>query len=244
MKRVLSRLGIGAATVDTVLPTAITAGESVDARVEISGGNERQEIDGIYFALATRYETDESRRTAKIDTFRIADSFAIGPDEERSRTVSIDIPYHTPITKGKTDVWLDTGLDIDWAVDPDDRDPLEIEPDPLRRALFDAVDALGFRLRTAKCEATASLFSDHRFVQEFEFVPRSGPFAGELDELEIATLPEDDGFDLLLEVDRRGGLLAEQFDADEQYDRLSLGPGDEDGDDLEERLRAAIERNC
>ncbi|WP_222919765.1 sporulation protein [Natrinema sp. SYSU A 869] len=241
MKRVLSSLGIGAATVDTVLSTTLTAGKSVDARVDITGGNETQEIDGIYFALATRYETDESTRTAKIDTFRVADSFTIEPDEERSQTVSIDVPYHTPVTMGRTSVWLDTGLDIDWAVDPDDRDALEIEPDPLRRALFDAVDSLGFTLRTAQCESTESLFSDHRFVQEFEFVPRSGPFAGELDELEIVTLPEGDGFDLVIEVDRRGGLLAEQFDTDERYERLSLRSGDEG--DLEERLRATIERN-
>ncbi|RZH66541.1 sporulation protein [Natrinema altunense] len=242
MKGVLSSLGIGAATVDTVLPTTLTAGESVDARVDITGGNDTQEIDGIYFALATRYKTDESTRTAKIETVRVGDSFTIEPDEERTRTVSIDVPAHTPVTMGTTSVWLDTGLDIDWAVDPDDRDALEIEPDPLRRALFDAVDSLGFVLRTAQCEATESLFSDHRFVQEFEFVPRSGPFAGDLDELEIVPLPADDGFELLLEVDRRGGLLAERFDADERNERLSLRAGTED--DLEERLRVAIERNC
>lgn len=241
MKRVLTSLGIGAATVDTVLPTTLTAGETVDARVDVTGGNDTQEVDGIYFALATQYETDESRRTAKIDTFRLADSFSIEPDEERTFSVEIDVPYHTPVTKGKTTVWLDTGLDIDWAVDPDDRDPVEIEPDPLRETLFDALESLGFTLRTAKCEATESLFADHRFVQELEFVPRSGPFAGDLDELEVVTLPEGNGFDLLLEVDRRGGLLSEHFDADERHDRVSLQSGDEA--DLERRLRAAIERN-
>lgn len=241
MKRVLTSLGIGAATVDTVLPTTLTAGETVDARVDVTGGNDAQEVDGIYFALATRYETDDSRRTGKIDTFRIADSFTIEPDEERTFSVDIDVPYHAPVTNGKTSVWLDTGLDIDWAVDPDDRDPVEIEPDPLREALFDALESLGFSLRTAKCEATESLFADRRFVQELEFLPRSGPFAGDLDELEVVTLPEGNGFDLLLEVDRRGGLLAEGFDIDERYERLSLQPGDEA--DLERRLRTGIERN-
>ncbi|MDS0473927.1 sporulation protein [Natrinema sp. 1APR25-10V2] len=241
MKRILSSLGIGSATVDTVLPTTLTAGESVDARVDVTGGNDTQEVDGIYFALATRYETDESRGAAKIETYDLADSFTIEPDEERSFTVTIDVPYHTPVTHGRTNVWLDTGLDIDWAVDPDDRDPIEIEPDPLRESLFDALESLGFTLRTAKCEATESLFANRRFVQELEFVPRSGPFAGDLDELEVVTLPEGDGFDLLLEVDRSGGLLAEHFDADERYDRVSLQPGDEA--DLERRLRAAIERN-
>ncbi|WP_254522582.1 sporulation protein [Natrinema caseinilyticum] len=242
MKRILSSLGIGSATVDTVLPTTLTAGESVEARVDVTGGNDAQEVDDVYFALATRYETDESTRSAKVDTFRAGDSFTIQPDEERSFTVTIDVPYHTPVTLGRTSVWLDTGLDIDWAVDPDDRDDLQIEPDPLRRDLFDALESLGFTLRTAKCEATESLFANRRFVQELEFVPRSGPFAGELDELEVVPIPDDGGFDLLLEVDRRGGLLSEHFDADERHDRLSLGPTD--SDDLERRLRTAIERNC
>lgn len=240
MKRVLSSLGIGAATVDTVLPTTLTAGETVDARVDVTGGNDTQEVEGVYFALETRYETDESSRTGTIDSFRIADPFTIEPDEDRSFSVSIDVPYHTPVTMGKTDVWLDTGLDIDWAVDPDDTDPVEIEPDPLRRDLFDALESLGFSLRTAECEASESLFSGPSFVQEFEFVPRSGPFAGELDELEIAPLPDGDGFDLLIEVDRRGGLLAEHFDADERNTRLSL---ESPTDDLERRLRSLIERN-
>ncbi|WP_081661529.1 sporulation protein [Halopiger djelfimassiliensis] len=198
--------------------------------------------EAVHFALETRYETDESRRTATIDSFRIADSFTIEPDEDRSFTVSIDVPYHTPVTAGRTDVWIDTGLDIDWAVDPDDRDPVEIEPDPLRRELFDALESIGFTLRTATCEATESLFADRRFVQELEFVPRSGPFAGELDELEVVPLPEGDGFDLLLEVDRRGGLLSEHFDADERHDQVSLRH--DNGDSLEERLRATIERHC
>ncbi|WP_339104123.1 sporulation protein [Haloterrigena salinisoli] len=239
MKRILSSLGIGAATVDTVLPTTLTAGDTVDARVDVTGGNDTQAVDGIYFALETRYETDESTRTGTIDSHRIADSFTIDPDEDRSFSVSIDVPYHTPVTMGKTDVWLDTGLDIDWAVDPDDTDPVEIRPDPLRRTMLDAVESLGFTLRTANCEASESLFSSHRFVQEFEFVPRSGPFAGELDELEIVPLPEGDGFDLLVEVDRRGGLLTEHFDADESHERLSL---ESTSDDFERRLRAAIER--
>ena len=240
MKRVLSSLGIGAATVDTVLPTTLTAGETVDARVDVTGGNDTQEVEGIYFALETRYETDESTETGTIDSFRIADPFTIDPDEDRSFSVSIDVPYHTPVTRGTTEVWLDTGLDIDWAVDPDDTDPVEIEPDPLRRELFDAVESLGFSLRTAECEASDSLFADQRFVQEFEFVPRSGPFAGELDELEIVPIPDGNGFDLAVEVDRRGGLLTEHFDADESHERLSL---DSTNADIERRLRSTIERN-
>ncbi|ELZ10562.1 SpoOM family protein [Natrinema thermotolerans DSM 11552] len=241
MKRVLSRLGIGSATVETVLPPTLTAGESVDARVDVTGGNDSQDVESIYVALVTRYETDESHGTAKLETDALSNSFTIDPDEERSFTVTIDIPYHTPVTSDRTDVWLDTGLDIDWAVDPDDRDPIEIEPDPLRETLFDALESLGFARKTATCEATESLFADHRFVQELEFVPRSGPFVDDLDELEVVTLPEGDGFDLLLEIDRRGGLLAEQFDADERHERLSLRPGDES--DLERRLRTAIERS-
>lgn len=50
MNQVLSSIGIGAATVDTVFPrTELVPGETVTADVELYGGDATQEIDGIYF---------------------------------------------------------------------------------------------------------------------------------------------------------------------------------------------------
>ncbi|WP_231186923.1 sporulation protein [Haladaptatus sp. DYF46] len=243
MKRILSRVGIGSARVDTVLPkTTLSAGESVDAEVRVEGGSAEQEVDAIYFALLTRYETDDSVRTGVIDKFHVADPFTIGPDEERTFHVTIDVPLDTPITAGRTDVWLETGLDIDWSVDPDDRDPIQVEPGPKLGAFMDALDSLGFRLRKAQCEqAPGSIFAG-RFVQELEFVPHAGPFAGKLDELEVVATETETGLDVKLEIDRRGGLLSEMADIDERWSQLSFA--NEGAREMETKLCSEIERHA
>lgn len=48
MKKILASIGIGSATVDTVLPsTTVTPGETVDAEINISGGSAEQDIRSI-----------------------------------------------------------------------------------------------------------------------------------------------------------------------------------------------------
>ena len=244
MSGILSRIGIGAAKVDTILPTTtLTPGESVEAEVKVTGGSDEQEIDAIYFALETKYAGEEGYETGVIDKFKLTDPFTIGPDDERSFAVTIDVPLTTPVTMGRIDVWIETGLDIDWAVDPEDKDHVEIEPEPRMRTLFDALEQLGFSFRTAECrKAPGSLFSGtDTFVQEFEFRPNSGPFAGDLDELEVICQPGPDGLNVLLEVDRRGGFLSEMTDTDERRARLTVG--NEGVDEVADRLRALIEQH-
>lgn len=244
MKRILSRVGIGSARVDTVLPkTTLTAGESVEAEVHVEGGSTEQEVDAIYFALLTRYKTDDSTRTGVIDKFQVADPFTVGPDDERTFPITIDVPIDTPVTVGRTNVWLETGLDIDWAVDPDDKDPVQIDPGPRLSTFLDALDSLGFTLRTAKCErAPGGLFSSQQFVQELEFVPHSGPFSGKLDELEVVPTETETGLEVKLEIDRRGGLLSEMADVDESWAQLSFT--NESASEMESTLRDEIERHA
>lgn len=243
MKQILSRVGIGSARVDTVLPkTTLSAGESVDAEVRVEGGSSEQEVDAIYFALLTRYKTDDSVRTGVIDKFQVADPFTIGPDEERTFPVTIDVPLDAPITAGRTNVWLETGLDIDWSVDPEDEDPVQVEPGPRLGAFMDALDSLGFRLRSAECEQAPRSIFPGRFVQELEFVPHAGPFAGALDELEVVPTETGTGLDVKLEIDRRGGLLSEMADIDERWSQLSFT--NEDAREMESALRSEIERHA
>ena len=242
MKDVLSRVGIGAATVDTVLPQTVTAGDSVDATVRVEGGDTEQDVEGIYFALCTKYETDESTRKGVVSKSQLTDSFTIGPDETREFETTIDVPRETPVSVGRTSVWVETGLDIDWALDPDDTDYLDVEPGPHEAAILDAMDDLGFVPRKGHPVKSERLFSGPRFVQEFEFVPRSGPFAGRVDEVELVTHPTQDGVDCLLEIDKRGGLFAEAMDVDERFDRFSVSETDAAG--VKNTLESRIERNA
>jgi sporulation-control protein len=242
MKRVLSSLGIGSATVDTILPrTTVHPGDSLDVTVEVEGGSTDQEIDEIYFAVVTRYATEEGYETAAVARSRLTESFTIDADEDRTFDATIEIPSHTPLTLGRTDVWIETGLDIDWAVDPDDEDRIEVEADERLAAVFEALDRLGFTFHTAECTAAPRSLrhAGTSFVQEFEFRAAAGPFAGELDELEVVPQYTDEGLALALEIDRRGGLLSEMADADERHTRVRVSGTD--AASIADDLRTAIE---
>lgn len=242
---VLSRIGIGSATVDTVVPEVVTAGETVEGRIDIEGGSTDQEVDGIYLALETRYERDEGTRTAVVERYSLAESFTIEAGEERTETVELSIPRETPLTLGRAKVWFETGLDIDWALDPDDTDYVEVRPDEQMRRVLDGLEELGFELRSARPEAApGGAFVGTPYVQELEFVPRSGPYRGDLDEVEVVFDPEPSALSVNVEVDRRGGLLAEMsdLDLDESYDGFTVG--DEGQAAVTEKLQSVIDRNC
>lgn len=46
------------------------------------------------------------------------------------------LPVHTPPTIGKTKVWIQTGLDVPNAVDPKDRDYINVEPHRYMNTVF------------------------------------------------------------------------------------------------------------
>ncbi|WP_158059421.1 sporulation protein [Halorussus halophilus] len=244
MKNILSSVGIGAAEVDTILPkTTFRPGETVEAEVEVHGGSTGQDVDDVYFALITSYRTEDGRKSSVIDKFRLTESFTIEPDEERTFDVEFTIPYSTPTTMGHTDVWVETGLDIDWALDPEDKDYIEVEPSPRLQAVFDAVESLGFTFHTAECQADphGAFTSRRSFIQEFEFKPRSGPFAGDFDELELVPRESEGELTVHVEIDKRGGLLAEMADMDER--RATLTVADADSRSVEADLRRTIEQH-
>ncbi|MFC7165058.1 sporulation protein [Halospeciosus flavus] len=219
MKKILASIGIGNATVDTVLPsTTVTPGETVEAEVQITGGNAEQDVGAIRFELETRAKTDDGYTEVDIDRFTLTESLTIEPDAEETRTVDIDVPYETPVTIGNTRVWIETELDIERAVDPEDTDYLDVQPTPRLQAVFDAMDELGFSFRTADCEYDphGRYTTGRPFVQEFEFRPQSGQFVDDLDEVELVARPDADALTLFVEVDRRGGLLSELAETDER----------------------------
>lgn len=245
MKKVLASIGIGNASVDTVLPSeTVRPGETIDADVHIAGGNAEQEVGTIRFEIETRYRTDEGYVEVDVDRFTLAEGLTIEPGQEETRPVTIDVPYETPVTMGGVEVWIETELDIDLAVDPEDRDYLDVQPTSRLQAVFDAMEELGFSLRTAECEADpyGRYSSGARFVQEFEFRPSSGRFRGALDEVELVARPGPDELDLFVEVDRRGGLLSELAETDERT--VSTTVRSTDVAAVRDELESLIERHA
>ncbi|WP_276259329.1 sporulation protein [Haloglomus litoreum] len=240
MKKVLATVGIGNATVDTVLASeTVQPGETVDAEIRVEGGNAEQEVRHIDLEFETYYHTEDGRREGTVDTARLTDGFTIEPDESRTIDTQVEIPWGTPLTMGGVDVWLETELDVT-GIDPEDEDYLDVRPTDRQQAVFDAAESLGLSLRTAKNEEVAG-WGSNRFVQEFEFTPSGGPFRGDLDEIELIFDPGPDSLRVAVEVDRRGGLLAEMTDTDERTDSFAVETADAGA--VERDLRQIIERH-
>ncbi|WP_394231607.1 sporulation protein [Niallia oryzisoli] len=235
--KVLASVGIGAATVDTKLERdRVFPGEEIKGVVEIRGGNVEQQIDDIYLSVNTQYskESDDKKYyvTAVIERIRLASGFTVAAKETREIPFSFRLPLETPVSMGKAKVWVATGLDIKNAVDPSDKDYLNVKPSALLDGVLNSITSLGFRLREVECEqAPYHLRVKSPFVQEFEFVPTSGAFRGLLDELELVFLPTSNNTaDLYFQVDRKarglGGFLSEALEMDETNVRMSVSTGD------------------
>ncbi|MDX8361780.1 MULTISPECIES: sporulation protein [Bacillaceae] len=251
--KMFASIGIGSTTVDTKLYNdRLVAGEEVKGIVELTGGNVDQDIDSIYLSVKTTYikEVNDTKVNRQVDIgkFKINEPFTIKAGEAKEIPFSFELPIDTPVTMGKTKVWIQTGLDIKNAVDPSDKDYILVEPMPLTTAIFNSINELGFRLREVESEqAPYSMKGRLPFIQEFEFFPTSGPFRGKLDELELVFFPQShDSVEVLMEVDRRarglGGFLAEALEMDESIIRFTVTTNDMDY--LTQKMKELIERYC
>lgn len=249
--KVFASVGIGAASVDTKLEKeTYMPGETMKGSIFVKGGSVDQEIDEIILSVYTTYVKESNDRkynvSACIERMAAAAPFIIRAGEERSFPFSFKLPEDTPITIGRTKIWLSTGLDIKNAMDPSDQDYIKVIPTNLMAAVLHSVQDLGFRLREADCqEAPRRLRGRTPFIQEFEYVPASGRFRGLLDELEVAFFPAGNGnINVLLQVDRRArglaGLLSEALEMDETHVSLTLSPSDISV--VSDRLERTIEK--
>ena len=130
---------------------------------------------------------------------------------------------------GSQRCWLSTSLEVEGALDPNDRDEISVVPTPLQTRLMEAMMQLGFQVRQARCEKSR-LGRGVPFVQEIEMRPVSGPFRGVLDEVDVITWAGPGTLEVMLEVDRKarglGSLFAEMLEMDESRLRLEFSDAD------------------
>ncbi len=224
VRNLLARLGAGAATVDTQLTSPhAQPGGTVTGRVHLVGGKVGQDVSGVRLALQTTVEIESGDAEFRGDvTFAEAQvapgPFSLQPGEVRDLPFSFRLPLQCPVThiggwqlRGVR-VGVRTAVEIAGAVDPGDLDAVEVHPLPVQQAVLAALDQLGFRFARADVEHGRVAGSDLPFYQEFEFVP--GPqHRGRINELEVTFLVDPSGVDVVLEGDRRGGLLTSGSDA-------------------------------
>lgn len=260
LKKTLASFGIGSAKVDTILQQDVLyPGGKANVMIYVYGGSTEQLIDNIDLSLFCRYVDEEVANSKNSDsgkvrrihrnfalaTWSLPYSFTIGHGETREFSVELDLPWNTPITIGDAKVWLETGLDISMARDPGDKDILTVRPDPLLDAIFNEFEEQGLRIRQVECEAAQGFSLP--FVQEFEFIPTTGPFHGRWREVEIIAFRDDQLLELWFEVDRSlrgvGGMLANMLGKGELKRHLSL-PADADSKQVGKQVLEFLDSTC
>ncbi len=234
-RRLLSSIGIGAAKVDTRLERSdLAPGDEVRGVVEIHGGDSDAEVDGIRLEVQTYYKResgdDTVTETGTIERFQVAGHTVIKARDNSELPFSFDLPYDTPLSVGRSSIWVRTALDVKMAMDPSDSDSITVRPTATQQTILDAFDRLGFRLHEADNEDLPHRLRRHLpFAQEFEFVAHGGEFRGHFDEIEMVMFPSAGSVDVVLQIDRRarglGSFLSEQMGTDESYAGLTVREG-------------------
>lgn len=239
IKNVLSSIGVGGASVDTVLDDSdVVVGGSLSGEVRIRGGSTEQDIRAVVLELVTRAlveRGDEKHHAQIVLTSARQEPGRVAPGEARTLPFRIAVPDWAPLSVGSTQTALRTRLDVAWAVDPTDSDRLRILPNPAMSAVLDGLEAAGFRLAEVEVE-----YNGRRsvpFVQEFDFRPLRGGDWG-IEEVEISFSPLRGGVEVLLTVDNRGGFFTA---GRERSARFRVTDADLGRLDLARELRRAID---
>lgn len=220
-KKILSSIGIGVAKVDLILnQNSVEMGDKVDGRIIVRAGQVEQQIGRIDVQLrvnSTYVQNDQQRRVDEsIANVKITDGFSLQPGDVKEYPFSFQVPNFIPISSLNTRYYFLTNLDIEAAVDHQDRDYIHIYPSGLMKNFFGAFENLGF---TPKLEG----YTGH--YQMIDFRPTRW-LAGQLDELVFQYSPAQtqNSISGFFEIDKKsrgmGGWIADELDLDEKKGRF------------------------
>lgn len=224
-RKMMRALGVGGPSVETVLANPGTRpGGAIEGHVHIIGGEAPCDIERVALGLVTRVETEsgdnEFHSDVEFTREVVAGSFTLEAGVKHSLPFRVAVPWETPLThvfgqhlRGMT-MGLRTELAVARAVDSTDLDPVAVHPLPAQEALLDAFAALGFRFHSADVER-GRIYGVHQtlpFYQEIEFYPPSR-YARGINQLEVTFVVNPTSMDVVLELDKRGGMFTEGHDA-------------------------------
>ncbi|WP_088991852.1 sporulation protein [Micromonospora chokoriensis] len=224
-KRLRQAMGVGGPSVETVLtdPNCRPGGQ-LDGRIQVVGGDHQVDIDQVSLGLVTRVEVesggDDYDTTQEFHRQQITGAFRLEPGQRHDIPFRFAVPWETPVTelygqhlRGMT-MGLRTEVEVARAVDKGDLDAVSVHPLPAQERLLDALLRLGFRFARADVER-GHIYGVRQtlpFYQEIEFNP-APQYARSINQLEVTFVADAQQMQVVLEVDKRGGVFSEGRDA-------------------------------
>jgi sporulation-control protein len=228
--RMLSALGIGGPSVDTVLdsPHAVP-GQPLTGQVRIQGGSSDAEIGQVVLSVVTQAEGqrggfggfggfggDGQGEVAELFRTVVQQGLRVPAGQLVSVPFQLALPWETPITAvggavlPGMSVGVRTELVIAGAPGKGDLDSVLVGPMPSQNRVLDAFGQLGFSFRGAGVEAgrLPGVPQELGFHQRLEFFPPA-QFAGRVNQVELTFVATAHELHVMLQADRhRGGFPA------------------------------------
>ncbi|WDZ87723.1 sporulation protein [Micromonospora cathayae] len=228
-KKMLSAFGVGGPSVDTVLANPNTRpGLTLDGQVNLVGGDAPANIEQVTIGLVTRVEMEsgdgEYAGVMEFHRMGVSGPLQLAPKQQLAIPFQLPVPWETPITDvygqrlhGMT-MGLRTELAIARAVDKSDLDQVNVHPLPVHERILEAFQRLGFRFKNADLER-GHIYGVQQtlpFYQEIEFFA-APQYAHTVNEVELTFVTSQQGVDVILECDKRGGFLTPGQDTFGRY---------------------------
>lgn len=224
-KRLMQAMGVGGPSVQTVLANPnCRPGGQLEGRVQVVGGDHPVDVSWISLGLLTRVEVEsgdsEYNTNQEFGRLQLTGAFQLAPGQRHDVPFRFQVPWETPLTDlygqhlhGMT-MGLRTELEVARAVDSGDLDAVAVHPLPAQERLLEALLRLGFRFARADVERghIYGVRQQLPFYQEIEFYP-APQYAGAMNQLEVTFVTDPQQIQVVLEVDKRGGLFTEGRDA-------------------------------
>ncbi|KII00325.1 hypothetical protein LP52_01840 [Streptomonospora alba] len=241
IKRILAAIGIGGPSIDTVVTQPHTRpGGQLEGYIDLAGGEVDADIDEIALSLAARVEVEigdhEGQVTREISRVPVCGAFRLAAGENRRVPFTYPVTYQAPLTDAGgrplpgAMLGLSTDVVIGGAPDKGDLDPVSVHPLPAQDRVLEAAHRMGFVLVKTDVEQGRLQGTRQEFpmYQELEF--RAAPqYKDQMSEMELSFVADQQGVEVVIEVDKRGGLFTESQD---RFARFRVGhaeaeqPGD------------------
>jgi sporulation-control protein len=220
LKNLLSKIGIGAAKVDTQLNTLlIYPGSYLLGTTIIQGGMTAQVIDDIYLHFNTSAQLDGHYNTIEFYKVKIADRFTINAREEKRIPFHVPTPFELPITMVNEQyampyngLYIRTAMDIAYALDAADSDRFDVEPHPAIDKVLQAVEYLGFDLYKVDIYQEQLQGSQLPFFQGFEYHAYRTAYGNQVDALEIVFLGRQTECEVILRINPKNAFFKSEND--------------------------------
>ena len=189
-------------TVGQVLP-----GDTLDGMVEVHGGVHRARVGYIAQILCAKVHG------SYVDFHRVeaVAGFTLNPGDRHTFAVTCPVPAETPPTLEGTEIGLRTELEVAFAIDRSDLDPVQITANPAERHILDCMRSMGFQMVSSRLEKGIldGVPQSLPFYQEIEFLP--GPsYERQLHKLAVTFVNTDERLHVVVELDRKVSPLSDR----------------------------------